>query len=63
LRLTEQFSVITQLENLLTYPSVQRRVKSGAIRIHGWYYDIASGHIEYYDPEFSLFQPLSMLEE
>ena len=58
LRLTEQFSIITQLEHLLTYPSVQRRVKSGEIRIHGWYYDIANGNIEYYDPEYSLFQPL-----
>jgi len=63
LRLTEQFSIITQLENLLTYPSVQRRVKSEEIRIHGWYYDIESGNIEYYDPEYSLFQPLSFLEE
>lgn len=62
LRLTEQFSIITQLENLLTYPSVQRRVKTGEIRIHGWYYNIENGNIDYYDPEYSLFQPLSSLE-
>ncbi len=62
LRLTEQFSIITQLEHLLTYPSVQRRVKSGEVRIHGWYYDIENGNIEYYDPEYSLFQPISSLE-
>lgn len=63
LRLTEQFSVITQLEHLLTYPSVQKRVKNGEIKIHGWYYDIENGNIEYYDPEHCLFQPLSFLEE
>lgn len=62
LRLTEQFSIITQLEHLLTYPSVQRRVKSGEVRIHGWYYDIANGNIEYYDPEHCLFQPISALD-
>ncbi len=62
LRLTEQFSIITQLENLLTYPSVQRRVKTGEINIHGWYYDIENGNIDYYDPEYCLFQPLSALD-
>jgi carbonic anhydrase len=63
LRLTEQFSVVTQLENLLTYPSVQRRVKSGEVHIHGWYYDIENGNIDYYDPEQSQFLPISALEE
>jgi len=63
LRLTEQFSIITQLEHLLTYPSVQRRIKSGEIKIHGWYYDIENGNIDYYDPEHCLFQPISFLEE
>jgi len=62
LRLTEQFSVITQLEHLLTYPSVQRRVRTGEIKIHGWYYDIENGNIDYYDPEHCLFEPLSSLE-
>ena len=63
LRLTEQFSIITQLEHLLTYPSVQRRIKSGEIKIHGWYYDIENGNIDYYDPEHCLFQPISYLED
>jgi len=63
LRLTEQFSIIKQLEHLLTYPSVQRRVISGVIKIHGWYYDIENGNIDYYDPEQSRFLPISSLEE
>ena len=63
LRLTEQFSVIKQLEHLLTYPSVQRRVKNGTVKIHGWYYDIENGNIEYYDPEESCFQSITSLEE
>lgn len=62
LRLTEKLSVISQLENLLTYPSVKRRVDSGEITIHGWIYDIQNGEIEYYDPEISQFLPLSSLK-
>ncbi|MFA5455350.1 MAG: carbonic anhydrase [Sulfurimonas sp.] len=62
-RLTEKLSVISQLENLLTYPSVSKRVDSGEIAIHGWVYDIESGEIEYYDPEISQFLPLSSLKD
>ncbi|MCK9472542.1 carbonic anhydrase [Sulfurimonas sp.] len=61
-RLTEKLSVISQLENLLTYPSVKKRVDSGEIAIHGWIYDIESGEIEYYDPEISQFVALSALK-
>ncbi|MFA5234261.1 MAG: carbonic anhydrase [Sulfurimonas sp.] len=61
-RLTEKLSVVSQLENLLTYPSVNKRVESGEIAIHGWVYDIESGEIEYYDPEISQFLPLSSLK-
>lgn len=61
-RLTEKLSVISQLENLLTYPSVSKRVDSGEIAIHGWVYDIQSGEIEYFDPEISQFFPLSSLK-
>lgn len=60
-RLTEKLSVISQIENLLTYPSVKSRVDKDEISIHGWVYDIESGEIEYYDPEISQFVPLSSL--
>lgn len=60
-RLTEKLSVISQVENLLTYPSVKKRVDNGTIAIHSWVYDIASGEIEYYEPKSSQFLPLSSL--
>ena len=59
LRLTEKLSVITQIENLLTYPSVKEKVDSGEIHIHGWLYEIDTGTIEYYDPEVSEFKALT----
>ena len=58
LRLTERLSVITQIENLLTYPSVKKKVDSGEINIHGWMYEIDTGNIEYYDPDVSEFKAL-----
>jgi len=61
-RLTEKLSVISQIENLLTYPSVKKRVDSGEIVVHGWVYDIESGEIEYYDPESSQFLSISSLK-
>ncbi len=59
LRLTEQLSVISQIENLLTYPSVKEKVDAGEINIHGWIYEIDTGSIEYYDPEVSEFKVLT----
>ncbi len=63
LRLTEKLSVISQIENLLTYPSVKTKVDAGEITIHGWMYDIESGAIEYYNPESSQFEELNLEDE
>jgi carbonic anhydrase len=61
LRVTEKLSVITQIENLLTYPEVQRRVDEDNLHIYGWYYDIETGGIDYYDPDQYQFIPLNSL--
>ncbi|NPA03833.1 MAG: carbonic anhydrase [Epsilonproteobacteria bacterium] len=58
LRATEKLSVLIQLENLLTYPSVKRGVEQGKLFLHGWYYDIASGEVKYYDGESREFKIL-----
>jgi carbonic anhydrase len=56
---TERVSVIFQIENLLTYPAVKRRVEEGVLFLHGWHYDIRNGNIEYYDEETYEFRDLS----
>lgn len=61
LRLTEKMSVITQIDNLLTYPYVKEKVDNDTLYIHGWMYDIETGNIEYYDPETYAYAPLSDL--
>lgn len=61
LRLTEKFSLLQQVDNLLTYPYVNKLVKEDKLFIHAWYYDIETGRIRYYDPEQKRFVPLSDL--
>jgi len=56
---TERISVIFQLENLLTYPAVKRRIEDGSLFLHGWHYDIRNGNIEYYDEEAYEFKELT----
>jgi len=58
LRTTEKISIKHQLENLLTYPEVLRKVTSGELNIHGWYYKIEDGSIEFYDGESCDFKLL-----
>jgi len=57
-RYTEQISVVFQLDNLLTYPAVRRRVEEGSLYLHGWHYDIKNGDILYYDDEDYEFKAL-----
>jgi carbonic anhydrase len=61
LRLTEKLSVIKQIENILTYPLVKKRFEDGTLTIHGWYYDIETGYIEYYNADKYEFLPLKEL--
>lgn len=63
LRATEHLSIVTQIENLLTYPYVKKLVDDDKLFIHGWYYDIETGAIEYYDPDSYQFRPLSDVSE
>ena len=59
LRYTEKISVVYQLDNLLTYPGVKRRVEEGTLFLHGWHYHMEHGDIEYYDDENYEFKPLT----
>jgi len=63
LRYTEKISVVYQLDNLLTYPGVKRRVAEGTLHLHGWHYHMEDGDIEYYDDENYEFKPLTQNPE
>jgi len=58
LEVTERISILCQIENLLSYPFVKTLVDAQKLFIHGWYYKIDSGEIEYYDSAAYEFKPL-----
>ena len=61
LRLTEQISIVLQVENLLTYPYIKERLENKKIFVHGWYYIIEKGELEYYNSKTQSFEPLASM--
>ena len=60
LRAAEQENVLFSLERLQTYPGVARKLEEGKIRLHAWFFKIATGELFAYDSEtrqFVLMQP------
>ena len=49
LRRTEQRAVVLQLERLMEYPMVRRRVEDGSLALHGWHYVIEEGEVHVFD--------------
>ncbi|MGF1567473.1 MAG: carbonic anhydrase [Nodosilinea sp.] len=44
-------NVLTQIDNLRTYPSIRSRLHTGELSIHAWVYDIETAQILAYDEE------------
>jgi carbonic anhydrase len=52
-------NILVQLDNLKTHTYINQALAEGRLAIHGWYYDILSGHIERFDEGASKFVPLT----
>jgi carbonic anhydrase len=50
LQITVAENVLTQLENLNTYPIIRSRLHQGRLSLHGWIYSIETGEVLTYDP-------------
>ena len=50
-----QQNVILQLQHLRTHPSVAVRLAKGDLELHGWVYDIKTGHVDAYDEKRQCF--------
>ena len=59
LRRTEQRAVVLQLERLMGYPMVKRKVEAGTLTLHGWHYVIEDGEIHVFDAQQGQFLPAS----
>ena len=51
-------NVLFALENLHTYPCVQKRLADLSLSLHGWFFKIATAELFAYDPESKQFQSI-----
>ena len=63
LRRTEQRAIALQLERLMEYPMVRRRVDAGVLTLHGWHYVIEDGEVNVFDFQTGAFVPASSLRD
>jgi carbonic anhydrase len=59
MNITIQENVLTQIENLRTYPSVRAKLTAGKLHIHGWVYQIHTGEVFAYCPVEGQFVKLT----
>ena len=55
LEMTERLSAVYQLDNLLTYPIIKKRVEEGTLALCAWHYDIDTGLVARYDSKTKEF--------
>ena len=57
LRWTVEENVLVQLDNLLTFPALKRRLDEGKLKLHGWIYDMGQVSLTVYDACADRFVP------
>ncbi len=55
----ELAGIIVSLENLASFPFIKSRIETGALALHGWYFDIETGEMSVYDAKTMLFKKLA----
>jgi carbonic anhydrase len=53
-----QNHVLAQLLRLRSYPCVEKRLESGGLRLHGWYYEVHTGIVRTHRAESDTFETL-----
>ena len=54
--LTEKANVLAQIDNIQTYPFVAQALKDKALYLHGWHYEIGTGHMYAFVPATGKFE-------
>lgn len=62
-QVAERISVLAQLDHLMTYPFIKKKVEDKEIYLHGWHFTIETGEITYFNPETYQFLPLSAVSQ
>jgi carbonic anhydrase len=58
LKIAIEQNVLTQIENLETYPAIRSKLHSRQLSLHAWMYEIEAGVVFAYDAESRRFIPL-----
>ena len=58
-RAAEEENVLFSIEQLHTYPCVERRLAEGSLRLHAWFFKISTGELFAYEPENKQFMPIT----
>lgn len=48
-RACEKEAILVSMKNLMTFPWVKERVANGQLSLHGWYYNMGTGQLRYYN--------------
>lgn len=54
----EKEAILVSLGNLMTFPWIKERVSKGQLILHGWYYNIGTGQLKYYNQITGEFEVL-----
>jgi carbonic anhydrase len=63
LRALEREVILVSLRNLMTFPWIRTAVDNKTLDLHGWYLDIATGHLLRYDPALDQFTDIRTTEK
>ncbi len=58
----EKESLLSSLDNLASFPWVRKALDAGTLRIHAWYFDLATGDILAHDPGDNGFHRLPIVK-
>jgi carbonic anhydrase len=58
LAVTSEENVLVQMENLRTYPVVQKAAREGRLHVHAWFFEIGTGSVFRYSPEKGQYEPI-----
>jgi len=58
LAITSEENVLVQMENLRTYPVVQRAAREGRLHVHAWFFEIGTAEVYSYNPERGQYEPI-----
>jgi len=57
-RACEKEAILVSMKNLMTFPWVSQRIAKGQLSVHGWYYNMGTGQLKYYNQLSGEFEVL-----